>query len=249
MKQALLVGVLLLFSAAPALAQPLVADLTRHLVAITTGFTGTDVVLFGATDGPGQVAIVVEGPPADVVVRRKAPVGGVWVNDDAVEFHDVPGYYAVSASAPLGELLSQRALARHEIGLDSIRINATTAAGQPPLTDPQAAQFKTALLRLKQRQGLYPIEPGTVRFLGNRLFRTTLSFPANVPTGIYQVRVYLIRDDDVVSAETTPLTVSKVGVGAEIFEFARFHAYIYATLSVLGAIAVGWLAAAMFRRN
>ena len=29
-------------------ASPLVADLSNHLVAITTGFTGTDLLLFGA---------------------------------------------------------------------------------------------------------------------------------------------------------------------------------------------------------
>jgi uncharacterized protein (TIGR02186 family) len=245
----LLALIVLALGAKRATAQALVADLTRHLVAITTGFTGTEVVLFGAIDGPGQVAIVVEGPLSNIVVRRKDSFAGVWINNDSVEFEDVPGYYAVSASAPMAELLSPRALGRHQIGLDNLRIAASAAEGQPPLTEEQAALFKSAVLRLKQSQGLYPLEPGTVRFLGNRLFRTSLDFPANVPTGIYQVHVYLIRDGDVVSAETTPLTVSKVGVGAEIFEFARFHAYIYATLSVVGAIAVGWLAAAMFRRS
>ena len=37
-------------------AQPLEADLSSHLVAITTGFTGSEVVLFGAVDGPGEIA-------------------------------------------------------------------------------------------------------------------------------------------------------------------------------------------------
>ena len=47
-------------SAAPA--EGLVADLTSHLIAITTGFTGASVVLFGATDGPGDVIVAVRGP-------------------------------------------------------------------------------------------------------------------------------------------------------------------------------------------
>ena len=50
---------------AHAQAVPLVADLSNHPVAITTGFTGTDVLLFGATDGPGDVVIVVSGRNAD----------------------------------------------------------------------------------------------------------------------------------------------------------------------------------------
>lgn len=48
--------------AATVWAQQLVADLSSHLIAITTGFTGTEVVLFGTTDGAGDVAIVVTGP-------------------------------------------------------------------------------------------------------------------------------------------------------------------------------------------
>ena len=40
----------------------LVAALSNHLVAISTGFSGTDVLLFGAIDGTGDVVVVVRGP-------------------------------------------------------------------------------------------------------------------------------------------------------------------------------------------
>ena len=45
----------LLLPARGASAQSMVADLTSHLVAITTGFTGTSVVLFGATGFAGRL--------------------------------------------------------------------------------------------------------------------------------------------------------------------------------------------------
>ena len=59
-------------------ANSLVADLSRHLVAITTGFVGTDVLLFGATDDAGDVVVIVPGPDRSVVVHRKSRVLGVW---------------------------------------------------------------------------------------------------------------------------------------------------------------------------
>ena len=66
---ALLAGGLL--AAAPARpAEDLVADLSEHLIAITTGFTGTEVVMFGATEGSGDVVIIVRGPLSDATVRR-----------------------------------------------------------------------------------------------------------------------------------------------------------------------------------
>ena len=61
--------------------QGLEADLSSHLIAISTDFTGTEVVLFGAIAEPGDVAVVVEGAASEqVIVRRKAQVAGVWMN-------------------------------------------------------------------------------------------------------------------------------------------------------------------------
>ncbi len=51
-----------LVQAPPTRAQPLVADLSRHFIAITSGFDGTEVLLFGAIDGEGDLVIVVRGP-------------------------------------------------------------------------------------------------------------------------------------------------------------------------------------------
>src|SRR5260370_8304669 len=70
----------LLFWAPPTRAEGLVADLTNHLIAITTGFTGASVVLFGATDGPGDVVVAVRGPEREMTIRRKNRIAGIWVN-------------------------------------------------------------------------------------------------------------------------------------------------------------------------
>src|SRR2546426_9410212 len=91
---------------APPRAEALAADLTSHLIAITTGFTGTSVVLFGATDGPGDVIVVVRGPEREITVRRKSRVAGIWVNTQEVTFANVPSFYAVAASRPVPDILS-----------------------------------------------------------------------------------------------------------------------------------------------
>ncbi len=55
----LLAGVLLSAAAAPAsAAEELVVDLSRSVVAITAGFVGSELLLFGATDGKGDVVVV-----------------------------------------------------------------------------------------------------------------------------------------------------------------------------------------------
>jgi uncharacterized protein (TIGR02186 family) len=221
-------------------AQALVADLTSHLVGITTGFTGASVVLFGATDGPGDVIVVVRGPPRDVAVRRKSRVAGIWINTRRVTFGDVPNYYAVASSRPLDEITTPAARQLYEIGLDELRLKVVEGKRR-------IEEFRAALVRTQQKEGLFNREPGKVNFLGERLFRTTITLPANVPTGTYAVQVFLVRDKDVVSGQTTPLIISKVGVDAELFDFADRRAALYGFVAVIAAMMAGWLASLPFR--
>ncbi len=81
-----------LFSAPAVRAQetPLVAGLSNDLVAITTGFAGTDVLLFGATEGEGDVVVIVRGPDRPVVMHRKSRVLGVWINTAKMTFARAP---------------------------------------------------------------------------------------------------------------------------------------------------------------
>lgn len=243
---ALLAAMLLPLALLPgggARAQALIADLSNHLIAISTGFTGTDVLLFGAVEEDGDVVVVVRGPVDDVAVRRKERIAGVWVNSGRLDFTDVPSYYAVASSRPLAEIAPSAMLARQGIGLDFLRLStaeqASDAAQQP---------YRAALVRIKQRDGLYAAEVGKVTFLGKRLFRTTVSFPANVPVGSYLVEVLLVRDGEVVSAQTTPLIISKVGVGADIYDFAHDQAALHGVVAILIALMAGWTAHLVFRR-
>ena len=134
-------------------------------------------------------------------------------------------------------------LDRHQIGVDHLDLHMTVRDKAVADDD-----FKQALLRLKQKTGLYSDKPGTVHFISGRLFRTDMDFPANVPTGTYVVEVYLLRGGEVVSAQTTPLIISKIGIGAEVFDFAHRHAPLYGIAAVFLATIAGWLAAIAFRR-
>jgi uncharacterized protein (TIGR02186 family) len=232
----------LLYWVQPARADGLVADLTSHLIAITTGFTGASVVLFGATDGPGDVIVAVRGPDREITVRRKSRVAGIWVNTRELTFANVPSFYAVAASRPMAEILSPATAAFYRLGVANLRLAASTPA--PPVV---VDVFRNALERAQQQAGLFSERMGKVDFLGERLFRTTITFPANVPTGTYLVEVFLVRDKDVVGGQTTPLVVSKVGVDATVFEFSVRQPGFYGAIAVLTAVVAGWLASLPFR--
>ncbi|MCC7166872.1 MAG: TIGR02186 family protein [Rhodospirillales bacterium] len=241
MRASLILAALLLFLR-PAAAQeePLVADLSKHLVAITAGFSGTDVLLFGATDGPGDVIVVVRGPEKAELVRKKARTAGIWINREERRFTDAPQFYHIAATRPLEEMTVKGDFQRHQIGLANLKL---TAQGG------EVGEFRAALIRLKQNQGVYSDEVEPISVLGNRLFRTEMHFPANVPVGTYRVEVYLVRGSQVVSAQMTPLIIGKIGLGADLYDFAHYQAALYGVAAILIAVASGWLASVAFRKR
>lgn len=225
-------------------AQALVADLSSHLVAITTGFTGTEVLLFGAVEGPGDVVVVVRGPDEHIIVRHKRRVLGIFINRESMSFAKVPSFYQVAASRELDKIVPPAERARQEIGIDALRL--VPDSQRDPVT---VSRYRDALFRNKEVAGLYGRTIAKVISLGARLFRVNFYFPSNVPIGTYQVQVFLFRNGEVVAAQTTPLVVSKIGTSAEIFEFAHRQAFAYGVLAILLALMAGWLASVVFRRG
>lgn len=229
----------------PAAAVELVVDLSTSLVEISTSFVGSDLLLFGATDGPGDVVVVVRGPVGREVVRRKERVLGIWVNSKEVTFGNVPSFYAVASSRPLDDVLLPEVRTAHQIGYSRLILIPYGSN----VNSEETVKFREALIREKERQELFTRTEGTVRFLANRLFRTVISFPATVPTGSYEVDIYLVRDRKIATKQTVNLTVRKVGLEATVWEFAHRQSLAYGILAVLIAVVAGWIANAAFRRT
>ena len=63
------------------------------------------------------------------------------------------------------------------------------------------------------------------------------------------MNVLLFQDGEVVSAQTTPLSVNKVGFGNLLFAFSRQHAAAYGLAAIAVAVFAGWSAGVVFRRR
>jgi uncharacterized protein (TIGR02186 family) len=243
---ALLLAVLAVVPA-PSRAVGLVADLSNHMIGITTAFVGSNVLLYGALDEPGSdVAMVVQGPLETREVARKARVAGIWLQRDRLAFRDVPGYYAVASSRPLAEIARPDVLHRHGLVVERLSWQPVGARDRPR---EEIDAYRAALIRGMQRARLYTTKPGEIRFLGTRLFSTTVSFPANTPPGSYRVQVLNLRDGRVEGAQTSVLTVSKIGVEAELYDIAHHRSALYAIASIVLALGAGWIASAAFKRT
>lgn len=242
----LCLGIVLYEGIPRAIAQEgLAIDLSEKVVDITTGFVGSNLLLFGAAEESGNIVVVVRGPQTNVVVRRKERVAGIWMNRTQMEFSQVPAFYAVASSQPIETFLSKDQRKRLQIGPEYLHLS----VADPTLTLDEIQKFRDALIRGRQRQELYQDTPGTVIFIGGKLFRTDIKFPSTVAVGIYRVDVYQFLAGRLANAQHTNVTIRKTGVEAEIYEFAHNRGLAYGVLAVLIAVMAGWLANLMFRRT
>lgn len=237
--------------AAQAAAEELAAGISRDTIEITSNFTGTDVVTFGAIEPePGEtvtptasrdVVVVMRSVEADqVVVRKKERLGPIWVNREQRRFSGVPAYYFVASTRPLKDIARADVLEQLELGLDHLAI------GPAPGSIGGPRDFRNAIIREKKRAGLYSEHPGGVSFLSQTLFRTTAKLPANVPAGDLKVFVYLFSKGDVVSSNLR-LYVDKQGIERRLSTFASQLPWLYGIAAVALSVLAGFLSSLAFR--
>lgn len=240
----------------PTAAERLVTSVSAHRVLISSNFTGTDIVLFGAIeederpshrDSGYDIVVTVRGPAEDFVTRRKERVLGIWVNAESRQFIDVPSYLAVLTSRPPSDLGPPEFLRRHRIGLTHHTLQQRIGAdfGDVVPQDP----FRAAFLRVKTDEGLFLQEPSGVTFITPTLFRATVPIPGTAPTGNYAVETQLLSAGEVIAREITAIEVVKTGFEELFARAAHDHGFIYGLATALLALGTGLLANFMFRRD
>jgi uncharacterized protein (TIGR02186 family) len=229
-------------------AESLISTLSDNSVEITSSFTGEQIVVFGAVRGmPAentdyQVAVVVQGPSEDVVVRRKGRVLGVWANRASREFANVPSYYVMHLSENFSGALTPADLVQYRLGVSSLDF-VQQASG-----DAGAERFANALIGLKSARGLYAERKREVELLAPNVFRTTFFLPSDIPTGEYKVSVYLFRGTSFLAGQTQKLTIEKGGYSQRIARAAIIYPLPYGLVCVALAVFTGWFAGVIFRR-
>lgn len=230
--------------------EEVVLGLSKDLVSITTDFDGSEILIFGAVkretpipDGPPlQVVVAVSGPSSAVSVRRKEKKLGIWVNTDQVLVDSAPSFYAIATSAPFDQVLKDTEDLRHRVSIErAIRSVGAT------ITQPDAADFAQAVIRIRKDQELYSLRESTVAVDQQTLFRTAIEMPANLTEGDYSTRILLTRGGEVISSYETQIDVRKVGLERFLFSLSREQPFLYGLMSLAIAVIAGWGASAAFQ--
>ena len=239
------------------------AAMTDARVRVDSSFRGASIVLYGAvfnpTDDPADVVVVVRGPDSPVRLVKKMRNMGIWLNSRPVLFEGAPGFYMTASTRPLGDIADFGQLRRLGVGVDHLRINApavsrtVTRYGVRDVVVSRLGEdyldWRRAVIRLREAAALYDPDPQGVEFVDKGLFRAEIELPAVAPTGQYFAEVWLFQGGEPVSVSNLTLTVEKVGIERNIFEFAHNRPWSYGLLCVLLAALTGWGASRIFRRD
>ena len=227
----------------------LVPEVSQHEVQVRQGFTGAELLLFGAILSPEgtraaqdyDIVVVLKGPTGPVELREKRRVAGIWINAASTELHSVPSYFAMASTRPIAKIVDGKTAAIYELGLSWLQLSPTGAI------DPKALQrFNAGLVDLRRRNGLYRQDEGGVKVSEQVLYQARISLPSSVPTGSYTAETFAISRGQVVATAISQIEVRKLGFEGAIARFAENWSLLYGLLAVAISVLMGWLAGRVF---
>jgi len=232
-------------------AEELVAAMSKDNIGITTQFTGSEVLIYGAVrrdapepyGAPLHVIVTLEGPPGAVTVRRKDRRFGIWINTESLGIAAAPTYYAVATTGTLSTILRPEIDQRERI---SVPLAIRSFDGPVEVEDTRP--FTEALLRIRENEGLYALNERGVRLIEQTLFRAEFLLPANLVEGNYKARIFLTRDGRLIDKYQAAISVQKVGLERWVSALSKNSPLGYGLLSLIVAVAAGWAASEVFAR-
>lgn len=242
-------AILALFALTGARDPILVPEVSQHEIQLRQGFTGTELLLFGAIlsqDGTRaardyDIVVVLKGPTQSIVVREKSRVAGIWINTDSAEFRSAPTFYAIASSRPIDQIVDGKTAAIYELGLPWLQLSPIGA-----IDTEEQARFSQGLVDLKLRQGLYRQDETQVSVKEQVLYQARISLPSSVQTGIYTAETFAISKGRVVTSASSRIEVGKHGFELAIADFAEHQSFFYGLLTVVVSISMGWIAGRFF---
>ena len=230
----------------------LVPEVSQHDVQVRQGFTGTELLLFGAILDPQgtragrdyDIVVVLKGPTRSITLREKQKHAGIWVNAASAQFRSAPSFYAVASSRPIKALVDQRTAAIYELGLDSLQLSPT--AGALPQ---EQRRFDDGFVDLRRRHGLYSESAEGVEITDGVLYRARITIPARVPVGAYTAETFLIQDGKVVAGAARDITIDKEGMERFVANAADRWSLTYGFAAIALSLVLGWVASVLFRRR
>lgn len=230
----------------------LVPEVSQDEVRLRQGFTGTELLLFGAIlDPTGQragraydIVVVLKGPVEAIRVREKEQVGGIWINARSNDYRSAPAFYALAATRPIEQIVDEKTAAIFEFGTRFIQMSPSGTI------DPvEQTRFQEGLVDQRRRQGLYKEEIGGVTLREDVLYQARIALPSNVRTGTYTAETFAVARGRVIASAIAEVEVRKVGFERFVEDSSQHYSLLYGIAAVVLSVGTGLVAGRVLARG
>ena len=221
----------------------LVPEVSQHKIEVRQGFTGTELLLFGAILDPAgraaaqdyDVVVVLQGPSQPIRLREKERFGGIWINAASTDYRSAPSFFAVATTRPIDKIVDERTAAIYEFGTRYIQLSPSGA-----IEPTEQARFSSGLVDLRSRQGLYREDIGGVSVSRRVLYQARIPLPSTVITGTYVAETFAVRGGRVIASALSEVEVKKVGFEGFIAQTSQEQSLLYGLVAVALSLGMGW---------
>lgn len=229
----------------------LVPEISQHEVVVRQGFTGADLLLYGAVLQPDgtraaeeasyDIIVVLKGPSQPITLREKQRRLGMWINADSASFRSAPSFYALASSRQLDDITDEKTRAIYELGLDWLQLSPIGSIGQE-----EQDHFARGLVQKRVSAGLYRQDESGVSISQDVLYQARIPLPSSVVTGRYRAETFAVKDGQVVASATSEVIVEKRGFERAVEVWSQEASFFYGIVAVILSVGMGWAAGRLF---
>jgi hypothetical protein len=228
-------------------------DCSPNLIKVRAFFHGTWVNIHGTCPSGSKMLVEVVGEDEKEILMKKGRRGPLWMNVAEVHIEGVPNLYLL-----LGD--SDTSLATPSNKMDSPGgknwgygqlLQGARISGSHVYESEKVKLFEE-FVNLKESESLYGILPKAIRVepRGDRdYFEGRFWLPPRVYAGDYEVRLLLVKGNQILRGSSTKIKVVRVGLPAILSSLALRRPALYGILAVVVAMAMGLLMGVVFRRR
>ena len=226
-------------------AEEIYFDLSEDNIELKTDFNGKEIIIFGLLKDDHETLLTIKGPPSKMRIQKKERYFGIWINNQYVTYSNIPSLFFLSTSKKINEILPESILINEDLSFEKILNNKTF--NQNFIFKNDQEDWNNNFVRIKKEQSFY--KSFEMKKVKDKLFQTSVFFPPNTIPGIYNVNIYYIRNNTIMSNDQKKIVIKKSGIGSKIFDFANNNAATYGVFVVIFSIFSGFIAATLFRRS
>jgi pyruvate,water dikinase len=214
-----------------------------------TFYNGAAITVTGSVGELSQVVVRLVEPSPPQTYNHRGKIGGlIWGGIEHVTFRGAPGLYGLYTSAAIASMASPALRTELGLGYEVLRSEVDVTG-----TQADKALMLEHLVRLKEREGLYRLAPGTVQLGdvqgGRREFHVTIQLPAVTPPGAIDVTVFEFAHGSLVTTDHLEVRLDRGGMPDFLYRLSREHGLAFGFLAVVVSLATGLGTGLLSRRR